>query len=61
MRKRRFIQTAREERQGVFFRLPKSIDDEIERIARARRESLNTIAIELISAGLEHYASNEKR
>jgi hypothetical protein len=41
--------------------LPRNIDDEIERIARARRESLNAIAIELLAVGLEHYASNEKR
>ena len=61
MRARRFPRSGQADRQPVFFRLPRNIDDEIERIARARRESLNTIAIELISAGLEHYASNEKR
>lgn len=59
--KRRYTKLAKEERQLVTYRIPKVLDREIERLARERRESMNLVAIELLTAGLERYASNEKR
>jgi hypothetical protein len=59
--KRRYTKLAKEERQAVFYRIPKALDAQIERIAKERRESMNLVAIELLTAGLERYTSNEAR